>query len=369
MFGRVFAIFRKEICHILRDPFTFLMALVMPIIMVLMFGSAIEFNVQNIATAYVDQSKTPASRTFLNLLGSSKYFRLNELRSISGGIKSMESEQAKALIIIPSTFERDVLGNKSGKVQVLLDGTDSTAIGAISGYIGAVQGRAISEICGAPSSQPPVQLVTRFMFNPELNSQWFTIPGLAAVVMAILSIMLTALTISREWENGSMELLLSTPVRPMEIVGGKILPYGALGLLSLLFLYIVARMLYGLPFVGSHLVFLLGSVLFLVAYLGLGLLVSTIVSNQQAAVQMALMIGMMPAMLFSGFIFALEHMPAGFRVFASIFPARWYVQIARDQFLKGSAFLELKQPFAALFASAFVVMCLCVFKFKKTLEK
>ncbi|MDR1908215.1 MAG: ABC transporter permease [Holosporales bacterium] len=369
MVGRVLAILKKEIYHIVRDPFTLLIALIMPVIMVIMFGSAIEFNVQNVATAYVDQSNTPASRTFLNLLGSSQYFKLTPSKSISLGCKQMETEAAKALIIIPSTFERDILGSGSGQIQVLLDGTDNSAIGAISGYIGAVQARAAQEICNVKGAPPPVKLASRFLFNPELSSKWFIIPGLAAVIMAILSILLTALTVSREWENGSMELLLSTPVRPFEIVCGKILPYAALGLFAVLVVYLVARLLYGLPFVGSHLVFLAGTVLFLVAYLGLGLLISTAVRNQQAAVQMGMAIGLMPSMLFSGFIFALEHMPAGFRCVATIFPARWYVQIARDQFLKGSTFFELWQPFVALSVSAYIVIQVCVFKFKRTLEK
>ncbi|MDR2464175.1 MAG: ABC transporter permease [Holosporales bacterium] len=365
---RVLSIFRKEIYHIVRDPFTLIMALVMPVIMVLMFGSAVEFNVQNVATTYIDESKTPSSLTFLNLLGSSKYFQLTSTDNIFSGYKRMEREQAKALIIIPPTFEYDVLGNNTGHIQILLDGTDNTAIGAIGGYIGFVQAKACSEICKI-TEHSTVKLVPKFLFNPELNSQWFIVPGLAAVVMAILSILLTALTISREWERGSMELLLSTPVRPLEIVVGKIMPYAILGLVSVIVVYIVARTFYSVPFVGSHLVFFCGTILFLFAYLGLGLLVSTVVRNQQAAVQIAMAVGLMPSMLFSGFIFALEHMPFVFKCIATIFPARWYVTIARDQFLKGSSLQDLWLPFTALSISAYFIVQLCVAKFKRTLEQ
>jgi ABC-2 type transport system permease protein len=366
---RVFAVLKKEIYHILRDPFTLMMALVMPVVMVLMFGSSIEFNVQNVPTICFDQSHSQSSRAFLRLLGSSKYFQLKYVDSISEGYRKMEKEEGRALIVIPPTFEHDLFCNNSGKIQLLLDGTDNTAVGAISGYISTVQAIANKIICGIQNPPAPVKLVSRFIFNPELSSKWFIIPGLSAVIMAILSLLLTALTISKEWENGSMELLLSTPVRPFEIVFGKILPYAILGIFSVFIVYIVARTIYNLPFVGSYLIFGLGTLLFLFAYLGLGLFISTVVRNQQAAVQIAMMLGMMPSMLLSGFIFALEHMPVGFKYIASIFPARWYMQIARDQFLKGSNFNELWIPFTALFISVFVAIELCILKFKRTLEK
>jgi ABC-2 type transport system permease protein len=366
---RIVAIFRKEVYHISRDPFSLLIALVMPVIMVLMFGSAVEFNVQNIATTYVDQSNTPASRTFLNLMGSSGYFKLFRSDSVSLGCERLETEKAKALVIIPSTFERDVLGGGQGKIQILLDGTDNSAIGAISGYLGAIQEHATEEILETPAIRPPVKVVSRFLFNPELSSQWFVVPGLTAVIMAILSILLTALTVSREWENGSMELLLSTPICPIEIISGKILPYAGLGLFSVLVVYFVARFLYGVPFVGSHLVFAMGTLLFLFAYLGLGLLISTSVKTQQAAVQIAMVVGLMPSMLFSGFIFPLEHMPQVFRSIASVFPARWYVQIARDQFLKGATLRTLLYPFSMLTFHLIVIISACLMKFKRTLER
>jgi ABC-2 type transport system permease protein len=302
-------------------------------------------------------------------MGSSGYFKLFRSDSISLGCERLETEKAKALVIIPSTFERDVLGGKQGKIQVLLDGTDNSSISAVSGYLGFVQNQAISELFQNSTKAPYVHVASRFLFNPELSSQWFVVPGLTAVIMAILSILLTALTVSREWENGSMELLLSTPIRPMEIIGGKILPYAVLGLLSVLVVYSVARLLYGVPFVGSHLVFAAGTLIFLFAYLGLGLFVSTSVKTQQAAVQIAMVVGLMPSMLFSGFIFPLEHMPQAFKAIATIFPARWYVQIARDQFLKGSTFRALLYPFASLTFHLFLIISVCFMRFKRTLEK
>jgi ABC-2 type transport system permease protein len=366
---RIFSIFKKEVFHILRDPFTIIMALVMPVIMVLIFGSSIEFNVQNVATAYLDQDHSQSSRMFLRLLGSSQYFKLTPVESVFEGNQRMEREQASALIIIPPTFEMNLSGRCPSNIQVLLDGTDNSSVGAIAGNVGLIQEKIIREIYNTAPLKAPIKVESRFMFNSELSSQWFIVPGLTAVVMAILSILLTALTISKEWENGSMELLLSTPVRPIEIVLGKIIPYALLGIFSVCIVYLIARVVYGLPFVGSHGVFCLGTLLFLLSYLGLGLLVSTMVRNQQAAVQVAMMLGLMPSMLFSGFIFPLEQMHVVCRWIATVFPARWFVEIARDQFLKGSSFVSLWLPFAALLAESCFIIQLCVRKFKRTLEK
>lgn len=366
---RIFAIFKKEVRHIIRDPFTLIIALILPVIMVLMFGTAIEFNVREVPTAYLDQDKTQASRSFLDTLSSSRYFKIRPVTSPHDGFQLMERELVHALVIIPPEFEKNLLGKNEGKIQVLLDGTDNSSVGALSGYLGAIQQKVIQNIY--PNSNvnaPAVKLSSRFLFNPELNSQWFIVPALTAVIMAILSIMLTALTISREWENGSMELLLSTPVHSSEIILGKIMPYAGLGILAVIMVYIIARTLYGLPFVGSLWIFWFGTILFLLTYLGLGLLISTLIRNQQAAVQVALTLGLLPSVLFSGFIFPLEHMPVGFQYFSSIFPARWYVDIVRDQFLKGSSFGDLWLQFSILLSAAYFVIQLCIVKFKGNLE-
>ncbi|MDR0624946.1 MAG: ABC transporter permease [Holosporales bacterium] len=366
---RVFSILKKEVFHILRDPFTIIMALVMPVVMVLIFGNAIEFNVQKVPTAYVDQDHSQSSRMLLRMLGSSQYFKLEPVDSVLQGNQRMERERASALIVIPPTFEMNLSGRCPSHVQVLLDGTDNSSVGAIAGYIGLIQEKIIKEIYKGGSIKAPLKVESRFLFNPELSSQWFIVPGLTAVIMAILSILLTALTISREWESGSMELLLSTPVRPIEIVCGKIIPYAFLGIFSVFVVYLIARIVYSLPFVGSHWVFGLGALLFLLSYLGLGLLVSTVVRNQQAAVQVAMVLGLMPSMLFSGFIFPLEQMHVVCRWIATIFPAQWFVDIARDQFLKGSSIANLWLPFSALLANVCLIVSLCVQKFKRTLEK
>ena len=190
-----------------------------------------------------------------------------------------------------------------------MDGSDNSTVVPILSYITSIQSIANARLANFNSPEK-VNLRTRFLFNPELNSRWFVIPGLVAVVMAILSVLLTSLTVSREWENGSMELLLSTPVEPLEIIIGKLVPYAILGILAVVFVYIMSQTLFAIPFQGNLFVFALGVMLFLLTYLMQGLLISVLIHSQQVAMQVALLSGLLPAQLLSCFIFPVESMPA-----------------------------------------------------------
>jgi ABC-2 type transport system permease protein len=249
----------------------------------------------------------------------------------------------------------------------MIDGSDGSVVSSILGYLGQIQANAISRIMGiAPLEK--IQLRTRFLFNPELNSQWFIVPGLTVVILAILSVLLTALTVAREWENGSMELLLSTPVRPLEIILGKLFPYAGLGLVATTIVYVLARVFFGVPFVGNHFVFLLGCVLFLVACLAQGLLISIATRKQTLAMQFAMLTSLLPTLLLSGFIFQIESMPAFFRYITMILPARWFMIISRDTFLQGSSLADLYLPFFALGGLALLLITFSVKRFKRDVE-
>jgi len=250
---------------------------------------------------------------------------------------------------------------------VLVDGSDSTTVGPIMGYLGSVQNLAVKKLTDTVITSP-YELRTRFLFNPELNSKWFAIPGLNVLVMALLSVLLTSLTIAREYENGSMELLLTTPVSPLEIIVGKLMPYFFLGLLSVIFILTVARLVFGVPFVGNIFSFGLASILFLVAYLAQGLVISVTTRKQMVAMQLAMMSGMLPVQLLSGFVFPIESMPKVFRVLTMIFPARWYMEISRDSFLKGTYLADLGVPFFALILFCTLMITIGAKRFKRDLE-
>lgn len=364
---RTMAIARKEIYHIRRDPFTLALALLLPVMMVTIFGLAIEFNVQNIQIAVYDGDRSQASRKLIDTLGSSHYFIIDHAVTPYEAIKRVDAEQDRAALIIHPQFEYHLLSDRGADAQLILDGSDNSAVGSIISYFGTMQSIASKKITGIDQT-PEVLLKTRFLYNPELNSRWFVVPGLMVVVLAILSILLTSLTVAREWENGSMELLLSTPVEPIEIVVGKLLPYVGLGIGAVAFVYAVARLGFGVPFRGSHWVFLLGTCLFLFTYLAQGVLISVTTRSQQLSMQLAMMSGLLPSLLLSGFLFSIESMPTFFRGLTALLPARWFIVISRDVFLKGSGIYELKTPFLALSGICLIMILNAVRRFKKDLE-
>ncbi len=363
-FYRAYSVARKEVMHVLRDPFTLALALGLPVMLVTFFGYAIDFEVKNLSLAISDMDNGPSSRRLLDIFSASGYF------NVSAGkepIHRVDAGEAAAALFIKPDFSRDLRRGKPVSAQFVLDGSDNSKAAVIMGYLPGIQAAANARLSGYPPS-PPVSLETRFLYNPELNSRWFTIPGLAAIIIGLLAIMLTAMTVAREWENGSMELLLSTPVRPLEIIVGKLAPYGVLVLTGVFFVYLASRLVFGVPFAGSHLLFLLACVLFIVAALSQGLFISVATRQQQVAMQLSMITGLLPSMLLSGFIFPVESMPAFFRYFTMLLPPRWFMEAARGIYLKGAGLRELAVPFLALTVLSALMLTLALRKFKTDLE-
>ena len=367
VWSRAGAIARKEVYHILRDPFTLALSIVLPIFLVVVFGFAIEFNVKNINLAVYDADKTQMSRRLIDTFGKSDYFIINYVASPGEAEQTIMSNRDRAALIIPGGFQKDLFAERGSPVQLLLDGSDNSTVAPILSYLTTIQEMAVKRLVNFSLPQNVI-IKTRFLFNEELNSRWFAIPGLIVVIMAILSVLLTALTIAQEWENGSMELLLSTPAEPLEIIVGKLVPYAVLGIAAIVFVYLVSRTLFGIPFRGSLLVFGLGCILFLVTYLAQGLLISVITRSQHVAMQFAIMTGLLPAQLLSGFVFPIESMPTFFRYLTMILPARWFMTVTRESYLKGSTFFALLIPLLVLGISSCVMLVLATSKFKKDLE-
>ncbi|HVO32622.1 MAG TPA: ABC transporter permease [Elusimicrobiota bacterium] len=364
---RAAAVARKEWFHIRRDPFTLTLALALPLAMVIIYGVAIDFNIKNVSLAVSDFDATESSRRLVDTFASSDYFRVRRADSPGQALQDVVAEKARAALVIPPRFEKDLGAGRGASAQVLLDGADNSTVGPVSLYVQTIQTLANARIAGA-NPVAPYDLRTRFLFNPELNSRWFVIPGLIVVIMAILSIFLTALTVAREWENGSMELLLSTPIQPIEIIAGKAAPYAGLGILAVAFVYVIARTAFGVPFEGNLLVFALGCLLFLATYLAQGLLISVVTRQQTVAMQLSMLTGMLPSNLLSGFVFPIASMPRFFWYFTMLLPARWFMVIARRSFLEGSTLAQLGVPLAALGVSCAVMVSLAARRFRRSLE-
>ncbi len=366
-FRRAYSIARKEVRHIVRDPFTLGLAIGLPLLMVLFFGYAMDFNVHDIDLTVYDLDHSRSSRQLAETFQSSGYFNIHFRDLDANMAKTLDSQKARGVLYIQPHFERDM--NREGTVttQVLIDGSDNSTAGVIGGYLSGVQMAAIQKITGQTASQP-VSVVTRYLFNGELNSRWFTVPGLSVVVLAILGIMLTALTVAREWENGSMEMLLSTPVSPAEIIVGKLFPYLVMGFIGQTIIYLAARLLFGVPFAGSHILLFIGTLLFLTACMAQGLIISVTTRHQIAAIQFSQTLGQLPAMMLSGFVFPVESMPIFFQYFTMIFPARWYMVVVRGLFLRGAGIEELIWPLLILLGMDILFINMAVRFFKRDVE-
>lgn len=369
-FRSVWAIAKKESFHISRDPFTSLLALGMPVIMVLFFGYAIEFNMDRIGLAVFDGDKTQYSYNVQKKFTSSRYFIPNFVLNPAAAVQAIDEGRSQGALIIPPGYMRDLKPLSQSSVQILIDGSDNSSAGSILGYLGGIQKKIIESQIGSFGGffRAPIEVKTRFLFNPELNSRWFVVPGLTAAIVAILSILLTALTVAREWENGSMELLLSTPVRPIEIVLGKLLPYSVMGLTAVFFVFLMAELVFSVPFRGNFLVYLICCLVFISTYLAHGLLISVVTRRQQLSMQLGMLSGLLPTILLSGFIFPVEHMPTFFYYFTMLLPARWFIKISRELFLQGAGFIDILPSFFALCLIFVIMIFLAIKKFKRDVE-
>jgi ABC-2 type transport system permease protein len=362
---RAYSVARKEVMHILRDPFTLALALGLPVMLVTFFGYAIDFEVRDIKLAVSDRDQGPAARRLKEIFTSSGYFV--PVEAGGGAVRLLDSGRAAAALFIEPGFSRAVMGGAPVTAQFVMDGSDNAKAAAVMGYLPGIQRSAALKLGGAA---PPdtLALETRFLYNPELNSRWFTIPGLAAIIIGLLAILMTALTVAREWENGSMELLLATPVRPLEIIAGKLAPYALLVLAGVFLVYLSARLVFGVPFAGSHLLFILACLLYVIAALSQGLFISVATRQQQIAMQVSIISGLLPSLLLSGFIFPIESMPPFFHYFTMLLPPRWFMEAARGIFLKGATMQELAVPLLALAALSAALLALALKKFKTDLE-
>lgn len=359
----------KELRHIRRDPFTLAMALGMPVLLVTFFGFIIDFHYKNISVTVFDHDGTPASRRFAQSLGASGYFRLSKAHVGLTPDYALENDKSFSALVINPSFGRDLDKRGAGpSAQLLLDGSDNAKTGVTLGYFQQASAMAFEAARGQRSPPPSSPVSTRFLFNHELNSRWFIIPGLTVVICGLVGILLTALTVAREWENGSMEMLLSTPARPGSIIAGKLAPYLALGFCGVAFVYAAARLVFGVPFCGSHALYAFSCLLFLLAATAQGLFISIATRQQQLAMQFSIVSGLLPSLLLSGFVFPVDSMPLFFRWFTCILPPRWFMETSRDLFLKGAGLADLWPQFLMQALLCAVLLALGLKKFKTDLE-
>jgi ABC-2 type transport system permease protein len=310
----------------------------------LLFGYAVTLDVKRVSMAVLDRDRTQESLSFIQRFSASPYFNLRFIARDEKEVKQLiDQGDIKMGLILPWDFSRTVKAGRKAPVQVLLDGTDSNTASIVLSYVQAI-GRQYTqektflkaERLGLQKANLPVEGRARVWFNEELESKNYFIPGLVAVIMSIIGVLLTGQVIVREWEKGTMELLISTPVRKVELITGKLFPYFFLGFLDLIMAVLLAKWLFQVPLRGSiTLLFLLSSLYILVA-LALGMIISTVAKTQLLANQMAMIIGFLPTFLLSGFTFSISSMPSWLQIITYAIAPRYYVTILKEIFLKGT---------------------------------
>ena len=367
--ARLWAMARKETIQLRRDARSLGLAFVLPLIMLVLFGYAITTDVQNITTAIVDRDHTPESRALTAAFSKSNYFMVKYTPETSEGVeKLIDLAKVRVVVVIPERFSVDLKAGRPAPVELLLDGSDAKTANVARGYADAIA-RTYSQNAQLTSrvGPAPVQAEGRVWYNETLDSATMIVPGLIAVIMSIISAMLTSLTVSREWERGTMEQLAATPVSRSEVILGKLVPYLGIGLIDVAIAVIVGVFVFDVPFRGNLLTFALGTTVFIIGVLGLGTLLSTKLKTQLLASQAAIFATYMPALLFSGFMYTLSNMPPVLQWISSVVPARYYVSFTRGVFLKDNGLDVLWPAILGLTIYAFFTVTMSIKNFKKEL--
>lgn len=368
MKSRIIPIIHKEFIHIIRDPRSLLIIILMPILMILLYGYAFNIDLKNIKTGVIDYSRSRVSRQLIEKLSNSGYFTIVDYYDSMEQLENMiKSRLIRLALIIPEDFDESVQKNFLSNVQVLIDGSDSQAATIIQNYISTI----INEFSFDLSDieiKFPIDVRYQIWYNPELKTVHFFVPGLIALILVMISALLTCITIAREKEMGTMEQILVSPIHPYEIVIGKVIPYILLAFIDGVLILIVGYFWFKVPFEGSVFLLLGLSLIYIYTALSFGLVISTVVPSLRVAMLVTLAITLMPTVVLSGFIFPIESMPVVLRAVTYLVPARYFLRIIRGILLKGIGMQYLWQHVLVLFVMGTIFMIVSAKRFKSRLE-
>jgi len=365
---RILAFMRKEFLHIIHDYRTLFILILLPVVQLVMFGYALNLEIQKVSLAVIDEAHSPASRHLIEQFQGSRFFRPFPLRGMPSQIDMVfKQRRARAAMIIPSDFDWRLQREQSIPVQFIIDASDANAATLIKNYCQQV----LTAYNRSRGNQEPLpyEFTSTIFFNPDLKSSYFFVPGLIAMLLIMISSLLTSITIAREKESGTLEQILVSPLRSWEIITGKVLPYILLAFLDGALILFIGSTLFRVPFVGSLALLLILSILYIITALSLGLLISTIAPTQQVAMMLAITATVLPTTMLSGLIFPIASMPKLLQYFTLLVPARFFLPIVRGITLKGSSLGQLLAPVGALILMAALLLGISVRRFKLNLEQ
>jgi ABC-2 type transport system permease protein len=368
---RMQGILRKEMLQILRDPSSIALAIVLPIALLFIFGYGVTLDAEDVPIAIVNGDGGSAARDLAARFDLSPNFRVVRPTSMPEAMKMLDERRIDGIVQIQNDFSSRILGDSGiAPVQVVLNGVDANRARLIQGYVGGVVEKwmMLRRARGEGAAVPPVTISHRVWFNESAESRNFIVPGLITLIMTLIGILLTALVVAREWERGTMEALLVTPLRRIELLLGKVLPYYLLGMIGMALSVGAAVSVFDVPFRGSISVLLFLSSLFMLACLGFGLFLSAAIRNQFVAAQFSVVAGFLPALFLSGLLFDLESTPLFIQVIGHIVPATYFVDISHTLFMAGDIWPVLLPNALVLALMAFVFISLAFRKLTKRLE-
>ncbi|MGK9369169.1 ABC transporter permease [Melioribacter sp. Ez-97] len=375
-FATVIHFIKKEFQQLKRDPKMFAIVLVAPVLQTIILGYAATFDVNNVDFYLLDRDRSSSSRKYVEKIVNSGYFTIKGVvENYDDAENAIMSGNAVMGLIIPRDFEKDIENNSGAEVQILLDGSDGNKGSIAFGYIQAITADYAKNIFlekierkGIRAPLKSVNAETRIWYNPELKTRVFMVPGITALLLMIVTTLLTSLAIVKEKEFGTLEQLIVTPIKPWQMILGKILPFTILGFVMVLLVNSVMVFWFGIPIRGSILFFLFASLLFILSTLGIGLFISTISKTQQQAMMVTVFGAMMPMIYLSGFVFPIENMPKIIQYITYIIPLKYFITIIRGVILKGIGIAELWRETLILAAMGITILFLASKRFRKRLE-
>ncbi|WP_432646761.1 ABC transporter permease [Mitsuokella sp.] len=333
---RLAALVRKETRELLRDNSSLALGVVLPLVLILIIGYGMSLDVKNVPTAVVIEDSSPLARQAVSFTQGSEYFEPVFVSSLQEGEEMIRRHQVDAMLVVPPDFSARFAEGK-GRLQVILNGTEATTAMSAQGYFEAgILSWAASEGAKRGLSSGGIEIVPRIWFNDANTSTWFYVPGILMLVLTISGVFLTSVVMAREWERGTFESLFVTPMKILELILAKTIPYFVIAMLGMLLCLIVGRELYDLPMRGSLVLIIGESMLYLIVALGIGLVISALTKNQFLACHVSLMISFLPSVVLSGFLFDLHAEPAAIRVVSSLIPTTYYLELMKSLFLSGN---------------------------------
>jgi ABC-2 type transport system permease protein len=374
----LWAIARKEFIQIRRDKATIYMVFIFPLMMLILYGFGIRYDVKSVPMAIYDQDRTQSSRQYIERFEHSPYFTVQRF---AGSYSELEAGINRGTtrigVVIPPNFSERLSSNREAVVQLLVDGADNNTATIAMSYAAAISRSYSTSIVMQQMESvlrnlnlplPAVSAEPRVWFNPNLESVQFIVPGIIAVIMMITGTVLTAVTIVKEKEQGTIEQIVSSPIRKYELMIGKTVPYAALAYLDFLIIVVASKLMFGIEIKGSILLLLLTAFFYLIGVLGIGILVSTVTQTQISAMFAAIMASMLPSILLSGFIFPIRQMPVALQVLTLVVPARYFIEILRDIYLKGLGLESFWLETLYIMVFGIAMLALAARRFRKKLE-